>query len=123
MDEGYAREAGYGSVIAPPTLVCETNQYAHRQPDSDGYIGHSWELPIAGCRMIRGGHEYEFFRPVQPSDRVSVRWRLESISEHQSSRGTPMLIATAVGTFVDQKGELLARNRETLIYQPVEPRR
>jgi N-terminal half of MaoC dehydratase len=29
LDDGYAREAGYPSVIAPPTLICETCQYAH----------------------------------------------------------------------------------------------
>ena len=27
VDDAYAREAGYPSVIAPPTLVCETCQY------------------------------------------------------------------------------------------------
>lgn len=119
----YARKAGYPSLIAPPTFVCETNQYAHREPNADGYIGHSWELPIAGCRMVRGGHQYEFLRPVLPSDRISVTWRLDDISEHTSSRGVPMVIAVAVATFTNQHGELLARNRETLIYQPLEPRR
>ncbi|MBV8454056.1 MAG: MaoC family dehydratase N-terminal domain-containing protein, partial [Deltaproteobacteria bacterium] len=64
FDPEYARAVGYTGVIAPPTFICETNQYAHRQPNADGYIGHSWDLPISGCRMIRGGHEYEFFQPV-----------------------------------------------------------
>jgi acyl dehydratase len=120
VDEEYARAAGYPSIIAPPTLVCETNQYAHRAPDADGYIGHAWELPISGCRMIRGGHEYEFFRPMLPADRLSVTWRLEDISEHTSSRGGPMLVVIACATYTNQRGELLARNRETLIYQPLE---
>ena len=51
-DEAYARAAGYPSIVAPPTFVCETNQYAHRQPNADGYIGHSWELPLSGYRMM-----------------------------------------------------------------------
>jgi N-terminal half of MaoC dehydratase len=110
-------------VIAPPTFVCETNQYAHRQPNDDGYIGHSWELPITGCRMVRGGHDYEFFRPVVPSDRITVTWRLENISERVSSGGTPMLIVLAAATYTNQHGERLARNRETLIYQPLEATR
>jgi acyl dehydratase len=120
FDNEYAQTAGYAGVIAPPTFICETNQYVHRQPDADGYIGHTWDLPICGCRMIRGGHEYEFFQPVRPEDQISVNWRLENIFEHSSSRGGIMLIAVAVATFSNQRGEKLARNRETLIFQPLE---
>lgn len=120
FDHEYARAAGYAGVIAPPTFICETNQYAHRQPNADGYIGHSWDLPLSGCRMIRGGHEYEFFQPVRPEDRISVNWRLEDISEHSSSRGGTMLIAIALATFSNQRGAILARNRETLVFQPLE---
>ncbi|MSQ64545.1 MAG: hypothetical protein EXR33_12060, partial [Betaproteobacteria bacterium] len=58
VDDAYAKEAGYPSVISPPTLVCETCQYAHRAPDSSGYIGHEWHLPVPGCRMIRVGNDY-----------------------------------------------------------------
>lgn len=123
VDEEYARAAGYPSVIAPPTFVCETNQYAHRAPDEDGYIGHAWKLPISGCRMIRGGHEYEFFRPTLPADRLSVTWRLDDISERRSSRGGSMLVVIASATYTNQNGEMLARNRETLIYQPLETSR
>jgi acyl dehydratase len=120
FDHEYARAAGYIGVIAPPTFICETNQYAHRQPNADGYIGHSWDFPLSGCRMIRGGHEYEFFQPVRPEDRINVNWRLEDISEHSSSRGGTMLIVIALATFSNQHGAMLARNRETLIFQPLE---
>ena len=120
FDDEYARAGGYTGVIAPPTFICETNQYAHRQPNADGYIGHSWDLPLSGCRMIRGGHEYEFLQPVKPEDRINVNWRLEDISEHSSSRGGTMLIVIALATFYNQRAEMLARNRETLIFQPLE---
>ena len=120
FDDAYARAAGYPGVIAPPTFICETNQYAHRQPNADGYIGHSWDLPLSGCRMIRGGHEYEFLQPVKPEDRINVNWRLEDISERGSSRGGTMLIVIAVATFYNRRAEMLARNRETLIFQPLE---
>jgi acyl dehydratase len=120
FDEQYARAAGYGGVIAPPTFICESNQYAHRQPDADGYIGHSWDLPLSGCRMLRGGHDYEFFQPVKPDDWIRVNWRLEDITEHKSSRGGTMMIVLAAATFSNQGGEMLARNRETLIFQDLD---
>ena len=118
-DDAYAREAGYASAIAPPTFVVETCQYAHRQPDEHGYIGHNWPLPISGCRMIRAGNDYEFIRPVLPSDRVSVTWTLEDIVERASSRGGTQLFVSSVARYYDDAGELLAVNRETLVYQPL----
>ena len=121
VDDAYAREAGYASVIAPPTLVCETCQYAHRRPDEDGYIGHAWRLPIHGCRLIRAGNDYEFVRPVRPDDRISVTWTLEDIVERPSSRGGEQLFVTSVARYRDAAGELIAVNRETVVYQPLSP--
>jgi acyl dehydratase len=123
FDDEYARAAGYAGVIAPPTFICETNQYAHRQPNADGYIGHWWDLPLTGCRMIRGGHEYEFWRPVRPEYQIKVNWRLENITEHRSSHGGTLLRVIALATFRNQHDEILAQNRETLIFQPLQDQR
>ncbi len=116
-DDEYARANGYPSVIAPPTLVCETNQYMSGRPDADGYIGHRWAIPVAGARVVRGGHEYEFHRPVLPTDRITARWRIADIQEKASRRGTPMLVVISEVRYTSASGELLATNRETIIYQ------
>lgn len=120
QDEAYAREAGHGDVVAPPTFVVETCQYAHRPPDGHGYMGHAWNLPITGCRMIRAGNDYEFMRPVLASDRVSVTWTLEDMVERKSRRGGSQLFVTSVARYFDDGGELIAVNRETTVYQPLE---
>lgn len=119
VDDAHAQAAGHPSLIAPPTLICETCQYAHRPPDADGYIGHAWRLPIVGCRMIRAGNDYEFVRPVLPTDRVSVVWTLEEIVERPSSRGGTQLFVTSVARYRDAAGELLAVNRDIVVYQPL----
>ena len=119
VDDGYAREAGYPSVIAPPTLICETCQYSNRAPDENGYIGHEWNLPISGCRVIRAGNEYEFMRPLLPTDRISVTWTLEDIVERSRSSGGTQLFVSSVGRYCDAAGEVVAVNRETIVYQPV----
>ncbi|MGB7542451.1 MAG: MaoC family dehydratase N-terminal domain-containing protein [Burkholderiales bacterium] len=121
VDEDYAMEAGYPSVIAPPTLICETCQYAHRPPDPDGYIGHEWHLPVTNCRLIRTGNDYEFVRPVLPTDRISVTWTLEDIVERSASRGGTQLFVTSVARYRDAGGEVVAINRETIVYQPLTP--
>jgi acyl dehydratase len=119
QDDDYARGAGYPSLIAPPTFVVESCQYAHRRPNEHGYIGHLWELPITGCRMIRAGNEYEFVRPVLPSDRISVTWTLEDIVERKARAGGTQLFVTTVSRYYDAGGEMVALNRETTVYQPL----
>ncbi|MBI2166068.1 MAG: MaoC family dehydratase N-terminal domain-containing protein [Chloroflexi bacterium] len=115
-DEEVARGTRHGGIIAPPTLVCETNQYMPGPMDEEGYMGHTWPLPIPNARMLRGGNEYEFFQPVRPSDRVTATWRILDIYERET-RGGPMLFVVSEARFTNQHGQLLALNRETNIYQ------
>jgi hydroxyacyl-ACP dehydratase HTD2-like protein with hotdog domain len=105
--------------VAPPTLICETNQYAHQAPNADGYIGHEWHLPVPNTRLVRAGNDYEFMRPILPTDRISVTWTLESIVEKASSRGGTQLFVSSVARYRDAQGELVAINRETIVYQPL----
>jgi acyl dehydratase len=119
IDDAYAREAGYPSVIAPPTLICETCQYAHQRPNAEGYIGHEWHLSVPNARLVRAGNDYEFMRPVLPTDRISVTWTLESIVEKPSSRGGTQLFVSSVARYRDAEGEVVAINRETIVYQPL----
>jgi acyl dehydratase len=121
VDEAYAQAAGHAGVIAPPTLVCETCQYAHCAPDADGYIGHEWHLPVPGCRMIRAGNDYTFNRPILATDRISVTWTLESMVEKPSSRGGTQLFVMSVATYADAQGHTVATNREALVFQPLVP--
>jgi acyl dehydratase len=120
VDDSYARAHGYPGVVAPPTLVCESNQYMRGRGEATAYIGHQWDLPVTGCRVIRGGNEYEFGRHVVPDDQLRVTWRVASISEKESSRGTPLLLVESEAIYTNQHGEFLARNRETLIYEKLE---
>ena len=120
VDDDAARDAGFDGVVAPPTFVCETNQYAHGQVSDEGYVGHRWRLPLEDCREVRGGHEYEFGRPVVASDRLRVTWRIVDMVEKTSSRGTPLVVLTSETEYRDATGgDLLARNRETIVYEPV----
>lgn len=115
-DAAYAREHGFRDVVAPPTLICETNQYAGLPRDDDGFAGHSWEIDVPGTRLVRGGNEYTFGRPVHPDDVITATWTITDIAERTGGGGAPMLIVTSTATYTDQRGEWLATNVETLIY-------
>lgn len=120
-DEERARSHGYPGVIAPPTLICETNQYTGLRRNKEGYAGHSWDLHIPGTRLVRGGNSYVFHRPVLPTDIVTAIWRITDMTERTTSRGLAMLIVTSVAEFTSQSGQALVTNTETLIYTALEP--
>lgn len=116
-DRAAAHSAGYRDVIAPPTLICETNQYLHGRPDDDGYLGHQWDFPVpAGARQIRGGNSYELFQPVYPDDIITATWRVADITEKPSSKGGSMVIILSEVAFTNQRGEALATNTDTMIW-------
>jgi acyl dehydratase len=120
QDEAVAAASRHGGVIAPPTLVCETNQ-PYRQPaDETGYFGHVWDFPppIAGRNFMRGGNEYEFHQPVRPDDRVCVTWRVLDIAERETRGGGTLIFVVSEARYTNQHGALLAVNRETTIHQP-----
>ncbi|WP_285707695.1 MaoC family dehydratase N-terminal domain-containing protein [Microtetraspora sp. NBRC 16547] len=118
-DDAYARGHGYDGVIAPPTLICETNQYADQPPDADGYAGHDWHIEIPGSRKVRGGNTYTFHEPVRPDDVITAAWRLDGVTERRTSAGQEMLVVSSVATYTNQHGRLLATNEETIIYVAV----
>lgn len=118
-DQTAARAAGYRDVVAPPTFVVESCQYAHRVPDADGYIGHEWRLPVKNCRLIRAGNEYEFMQPVHPDDEISVTFKLTRMEERSRSGGGSQLFVTSLGTYTNQRGEVLAKNTEVTVIQPL----
>jgi acyl dehydratase len=119
FDEAFAACTRFGGIIAPPTLVCETNQYMVAAPGPDGYTGHVWSLPIPPSRMTRIGNAYEFFQPLRPTDRITATWRLVDI-EARSTRLGDMLFVDSDVRYTNQLGELLAINRETMAFAPID---
>lgn len=102
-----------------PTLICETTQLTGRmQADADGYLGHSWDLPLpVPCTMIRGGNDYRFGRDARADDVITSTWRLDDMAERIDADGRPLLIVTAEATY-RSGDDWLATNTETLIYRP-----
>lgn len=115
-DDVAARAAGYDGVVAPPTLVCETNQVVNNPRDEDGFPGHEWGIELPGTRLVRGGNDYTFHQPVSPDDVLTVVWEITDLTERTTGSGQAMLIVTSVGRFTNQRDELLVENEETLIY-------
>lgn len=100
---------------APPTFLVESLAYLD---DRDALLrgGEIWGFVVPGTRALRGGHEYELRRPVRVGDRITVTWRIADIEEKVSRSGVELLVLTSEATF-RSGDEVLAINRETVIYQ------
>jgi acyl dehydratase len=116
-DDAFARAHGFDGVIAPPTLIFETNQYAASVArDDEGFAGHRWDLELPGTRQVRGGNTYEWHRAVRPSDVITASWTLQDMAERTTRDGNPMLVVTSRAEYTNQDGELLATNEEQIIF-------
>ncbi len=117
VSKSAATAAGYDDVVAPPTFICETLQYSDREPDENGYIGHSWDPSIEGWWRVRGGNRYRFYQPVYPSDILRVEWRVDSVRETKDASENQIVVVIQVATYFNQRNEKLAENFETIIYR------
>jgi acyl dehydratase len=121
VDRKAASRAGLRDVIAPPTLITETNQYMIGPRNHEGFMGHGWGIEIADTRLVRGGNTYEFFQHVHPDDVITATWELVDMTERQTSKGVDMLIITSRASYANQRAEQLCTNTETLIFTSLKP--
>jgi acyl dehydratase len=113
-DRDFAAAHGLPDVMAPPTLVCDTWQYVDSDMDERGdLLGRGPFRELAG---LRAGNEYEFFQPVHPDDVLTARWLVKDVYERTGRSGS-LIFQVIEATFYNQRGELLARNTETLFYR------
>ena len=118
-DDDFARKHGYSGVIAPPTWICETNQYAGLPMDADGYAGHLWKIEVPNTRLVRGGNDYRFHQAIVEGDVITATWVIDSITERTNSKGLKMITMFSTATYTNQKNELLATNTESLIWSEI----
>ena len=104
-DAEYARQRGYGDIIAPPGFV---GQYAF--PVKLGRAQRRVASPFQ--RNLNGGNEYEFFKPVQAGDILTATTKLVDLHERQGRLGT-MLFQIYETTYKNQKGEVVVKCRGT----------
>ena len=113
-----AASNGLRDVMAPPTLVCDTWQYVDSDMDERGDLaGRGSFGKLTG---LRAGNEYEFFQPVHPDDVITARWLVKDVYERTGRSGS-MIFQVVEATYRNQRGELLARNTETLFYREEPP--
>jgi len=102
QDEEYAGQSQYGGIIAPPNFIMTLGGERFGQLIAPMFPGG----------LLHGSTELECYQPVRPGDNITVTVKLGNIRERQSSK---MAFVTFDITYINQKSEMVARCRQTMI--------
>ena len=107
-DEGYAAESRFGRLVAPQSFVVCTS-------DSHG-AGPAIQGTIPGTHMLFGGDEWWFFGPrIEPGDRLNLERMLFDYKVTETKFAGPTMFSRGDTTYINQRGELVAKQRSTSI--------
>ena len=111
-DLNAANQQGFAALLAPPTFSTVTQ---HWQPPQEGD-----PLDLDLTRVLAGGNEWEYLRPVVAGETFTVRTHISDVTKKQGSRGEMTLIVREMG-FFDETDTLALIARSTIIEMPPTP--
>ena len=125
-DEEYAKNARYGSIIAPPGFICAP--WFSGRPVKWGKRGATSaegaqrpDLAKAGYgRVLDGGVEWEFFAPVRAGDTITASSKIANIFEREGRSGK-MAFVISETTYTNQNGDVVATTHGTSIHPEGQP--
>jgi acyl dehydratase len=109
-DPDFTSKTKYGRLLAPPGFTgwpIKAGRPTERLFES---------LTKAGAppRGLDGGVEFEFIKPIGAGDVLTATTKIVNIIERQTRLGKTMF-TTVEATFVNQKGDVALKSRQTLI--------
>jgi acyl dehydratase len=108
FDEEYAAESRFGRLVAPPSFAICTDDSHGAAPAIQGHI--------PGTHMLFGGDEWWMFGPrIEPGDRLRHDRMLFDYKVTQTKFAGPTMFSRGDTTYVNQRGEIVAKQRSTSI--------
>jgi acyl dehydratase len=118
FDDAFARAHGYSSAIAPPLYLSSVLGWESGPPQDslspDGNPFDETALPVGGLRVMGGGQELEFHRPVTAGLEVVIEFSVTNV-ELKQGRSGPLLVIQLQKKFLTKDGALLVTCRENAI--------
>jgi len=119
FDDAFARAHGYSSAIAPPLYLSSVLGWESGPPQNslapDGNPrGDETALPLGGLRVMGGGQELEFHRPVTAGMEVVIEFSVSNV-ELKQGRSGPLLVIQLQKKFLTKDGALLVTCRENAV--------
>lgn len=109
-DPAAAAAAGFDGVPTPPSVTTLSAHWA-----AGGLVGHALGLGMDVGRLLHGEAAWTYEAPVRLGDELTARTVVAEATERQGRRGGTMVLVTLETTFVNQRGERVARLRDTMI--------
>lgn len=107
-DEKAAKEAGFEGLVLPPTFPTVF-------PMSGGLLDKIIpDLNISFVKVLHGGQEYQYLKPIKPGDTVTGKVRIANIFEKTGKGGTMDFVVMET-TYTNQNGEKVLLETMTLI--------
>jgi acyl dehydratase len=96
-DESYARARGYDGLVVPPNFLPSYLDWTDGGPEADlradGTPTHEMEwIPLEGVRLMGGGEEMQFHRPVTAGNVVVFTSTLDEVSPRESKSGLMVVL-------------------------------
>ena len=99
-NEEAARDSAYGGIIAPPTFM--RSLISNPVPDFNNPYN----------AVVDGGSEWEYYEPVRPGDRITVRTKIADLFERPGRLGN-MLFTIRETSYTNQFEKIVALQRTT----------
>lgn len=108
-DEVAARRSRYGGIIVPPTYlivmrIFEAAAFRERL---------ALRSPLG--RSVDGGSVWTYFEPIRPGDRLTATAKVVGLYEREG-RWDRMIFRIIEITYVNQFGQVVAKQRDTAIF-------
>jgi hypothetical protein len=106
--EDYAAQSRFGRIVAPYSFAVCTDDSHGAAPAIQGYI--------EGTHMLFGGDEWWFFGPrIYPGDRLRQDRMLFDYKVRQTQFAGPTMFSRGDTSYINQNGEVVAKQRSTSI--------
>ncbi len=115
-DEEFAGTTEYGGIVAPPTMVFEWNHNKCSLIPPEQRASVFASLPHQPS-FVRGINEYEIIQALRPGDIITSRSKITDVKEKQGRSG-PLVFMVYETIHLNQKGEILAKSKNTTIVLP-----
>jgi acyl dehydratase len=108
FDEEYAARSRFERIVAPQSFAVCT--------DTSHGAGPAIQGEIPGQHMIFGGDEWWFFGPrIEPGDRISQDRMLFDYKVAETKFSGPTMFSRGDTTYINQRGELICKQRSTSV--------
>ena len=97
LDQEYARQTRYGTIIAPPTFLYATNRVM------SGYVGG-----LPGIHAMFAGTNWTWYSPTRLGDRIEVEVFLKELVEHETRFAGRAIQQIYHGDYFNQIGDKIA---------------